>query len=101
MVDDIAAPARIAGKDALGVGMAAEGPAGGKLLAQLDMVIDLDVKGDGRAVGPFHGLAGSFDAIDDRQAEMGKSGLTLRRLTPDRKLYVEGTSVYVRCGFGG
>src|SRR3546814_19055194 len=95
MVDDIAAPARIAGKDALSVGMAAEGPAGGEFLSQLDIVINLAVKGDGRAVDPFHRLAGFFAEIDDRQAAMAKSRLSQR--SEERRVGQEGVR-RVRCG---
>src|SRR3546814_20154660 len=82
MVDDIAAPARIAGKDALSVGMSAEGPDGGEFLSQLDIVINLAVKGDDRAVDPFHRLAGFFAEIDDRPPQLTQARLASPRLPP-------------------
>ena len=81
-VDAIGPVAVVCGKDAFGVGIRAEPPAGRELGPQLPVIVDFAVIGDRGRPRRGHRLARRLAQIDDRQAAVGEPGLP-RLCEPD------------------
>ena len=76
--DAFVAVAVVGGENRLGVRCGAEPPAVAEGLAQFQVVVDLAVVDDGRAVRPPHRLAGRFAQVDDGKAPMGEADIAPR-----------------------
>ena len=79
MIDGIQIVPVVGGQDGLGIRVAPELPVRTQRLAQLDIIVDLAIIGQDRAVGRRHRLVAGRGQVQDRQALMAQPGRAVLR----------------------